>query len=93
MNDGLPERQMSGELATQTAHVAVRTSPQAEVGMFRLDLKQVQRIAVMFTILVGRNRASLDNEMIFRTEKIAVGSAVTHETVRFLTRIGRGVVA
>jgi hypothetical protein len=83
----------SGELAAQAAHVAIGTSPKAEVGMFRLHFEQVHGIAVMHTVLMRGNRAPLDNEMILRTEKIAVGPAVTHETIRFLTGIGCCVVA
>ncbi len=62
----------SGELAAQTAHVAMRTSPEAEVGLFRLHFEQVHRIAVMHAILMGRNRATFDNELILRIQEIAI---------------------
>src|SRR5690242_15555649 len=83
----------SGKLAAQTAHIALGTSPEAEVGTFRLHFEQVHRITIMRTVLMGRNRASLHNEWILGIQEIAIGPTVAHKTVRFLTSISYSVFA
>jgi hypothetical protein len=59
--------------------------------VFRLYFDQVHRVAVVGTILMGGNRALLEQVPISRVQEIALKIAVMDETKRFLAGIYRPI--
>jgi hypothetical protein len=80
------------DLAATNIHAALWASPEAKAGMFHPHFEQVHRTAVIRTVLMGRNRALLDQDLVLRVQKIAVRPAVMDETIRFLAGVGHPIV-
>lgn len=60
--------------------------------MLRLYFGQVHRIPVTGTILMGRGRALVDQELlVFRVQEIAIRSAVMDETIRYPAGVGGAI--
>jgi hypothetical protein len=79
------------KLASGTIQTTLWTSPEAKAGMPRAYFGQVHRKTVTGTILMGRGRALVDQERVFRVQEIAIRSAVMDEATRYPAGVGGAI--
>lgn len=79
------------KLASSTIQATLWTSPETKARMLRLYFGQVHRIPVTGTILMGRGRALVDQEVVLRVQEIAIRSAVMNATIRYPAGVGGAI--